>query len=260
MVDQDGVVNDKNYQTTKNIQKFVNNLADYGVIIVPNSDTPVKRLTYNFEVLLGIKSSIIIGEKGAVVQVNDEEFLFDNSISTDHFINKLKEVFLRAGAMVVIGDSATWIRARMQFKPNSDLLIVDALRQQSIGFYLRTSDSDGIAQVNEKWAERGKLLLTEIKLPKGIKNIVYNSTYGIFIGSISGICKSNGFNFLKTIFPEDMFFMIGDDDIDIIEDNSVIHCAVANGSQAFKEKSEFVSIHPFTEGLEECLSWIVAKK
>lgn len=49
MIDQDGVISNRNYQATKDISKLVNSLQTQNVVIVPNSDTPIDRLRRNIE-------------------------------------------------------------------------------------------------------------------------------------------------------------------------------------------------------------------
>lgn len=256
MIDQDGVVCNKDYQVTKDIKSLVSNLEQKGVLIVPNSDTPVKRLLYNFEIMLGARASIAIGEKGAVVSINGDYFFTEKVKGIKKYINSLLRVFVNIGSEVVIGDSATWIREDKKFKANSKMLIIDGLRQQTIGFYLRVADHNGLAKIDEEWFENGREVVKGLDLPQGLKKIDYNPKYGIAISNARNTTKTTGYLFLKEIFSDFRFFMIGDENSDIINDSAVTHCAVANASNLLREKAKFISEHSFTEGLKECLEWI----
>ena len=94
-------------------------------------------------------------------------------------------------------------------------------------------------------------------MPDGLDEFDYNSDYGIAINNAKGITKTVGYLLLKEKLPNSRFFMIGDAVADIIDDSSVIHCAVLNAVPLLKERSNFVSQYSFTKGLKECLEWIL---
>lgn len=260
MVDQDGVVCDRNYQTTKDIKNCIKELTGANLKIVPNSDTPVKRLIYNFNSMLGLVPDIIIAEKGAVVSFRGEDFFLGKIGGLQEFLGELQETFSAIGIKVARGDSATWIKEYKIFEPEQRMLIIDGLRQQSVGFYLRTTDHNGLPQINKEWAEFGIRVALRLKWPVNldIKNIDYNPKYGIVICGAKNVDKTMGYMFLRKRFLNTTFYMIGDGDADVIGDETVVHCAVANADDLLKNKAAYVSRKPFTEGLEDCLRWVMA--
>ncbi len=259
MIDVDGVLLDKEYQITTDLSAMAAFLRNSGtqVEIVPNSDTPVERLErINFGTF-GFKPRAIIAEKGAFVKFNGISYPIANVTDIDDFILGLKKVFTTVDCDVVIGDSATWIREKKVFSPNRRMLIIDALRKQSVGFYLRTTDASGIPRIDNAWFTEGKTLVETIPIPKGLEAKDYNESYGIVIMGAANADKTSGFQYLKGLYPTDTkFFMVGDGDSDIIRDAQVIMCSVGNGSQALKDRSTYISGRTYTEGLLDCLEWI----
>lgn len=259
MIDQDGVISDKNYQVTKNISSLVGTMCSQGIIIVPNSDTPIDRLRKNIEFLLGFRANSIIGEKGAVVSLNGQCKFTREIFGIDEYRLSLEKLFLGLGVPVYIGDSATWIREGKTFVPNSHLMIIDALRQQSVGFYLKRSDERGLTYTDLDWCEQGLKMISNLELPNGLEPLDYNPKYGIAIANASRVKKADGYRLLRDFFGQARYFMVGDQMTDFIDDPDVIQCAVGNSEEAYKDVSTFVASKQITEGLEECLRWIIAQ-
>jgi predicted mannosyl-3-phosphoglycerate phosphatase (HAD superfamily) len=94
MIDQDGVVSDKNYFTTIDISEFIHSVnKDPENLIVPNTDTPVQRIKKNFKDLLGLQVDIIIGENGAVIEIKGEKFYTAKVEGINSYRSDLKEMF-----------------------------------------------------------------------------------------------------------------------------------------------------------------------
>ena len=256
MVDQDGVVCNKQYQTTKDIRTLVHSVTKNNLVIVPNSDTPVERLQANFRLMLGYSAQVVVGEKGAVVHVNCETIFPTPVLGIENFISELKVFSESVQIDFLVGDSATWIRNGRTFTPNRSIIIFDSLRQQTIGFCLRQTDKIGIAHINSFWGNMVFSAIQGITLPKGLDSFDYNPDYGIAISNGVGVTKTDGYNVLRSFYPDTQFFMVGDGIIDVIDDSRVIHCAVDNAHDILKERATFISQYPFTHGLEECLEWI----
>jgi hypothetical protein len=258
MTDQDGVLLDRGYKTTIAIGNFLQRLPK-GIVLVPNSDTPVERISNNFFWAAGIRPEIIIGERGAVVSFCGKLYTFDHISGLQSYLKRLKQAFAGQDCDVAVGDSATWVRDQKIFAPNRRMLIIDDLRRQSIGFYLRTTDSYGVALRDDSWFRAGCRIVKRILLPAGIVANDFNEAYGIVIMDAAGVSKTSGYEFLLQKYPTAEFFMIGDGDADIIGSNRITHCAVANASAKIKKVAKFVSQKTFTEGFLDCLSWIMGK-
>ena len=270
MTDQDGVVLDVNYQATLDECGFqrCRELSEE-LTLVPNSDTPVARLLNNFRNALGLQLTAAIGEKGAVIRwgtVCRHLMSIPNSILND-YCYKLAELFrkleARGHCLVAIGDTATWIREGQTFEPKRRLFLLDNLREQTVGCYLRVSDAKGLAQINNDLFAEGSEMIRGLPLPTGLVAEDFNARYGIIIMNASGCSKTKGYQTLRQIletgYPDHeplSFFMIGDGDSDIIQDPRVIHCAVGNATAAIKQTASFISEQPHTKGFLDCLAWI----
>ncbi len=258
MTDQDGVLLDKSYKTTIAIGSFLQRIPK-GIVLVPNSDTPVERISNNFFWAAGIRPKIIIGERGSVVSFNGKFYTFNHVSGLQSYLTRLEQVFAGQDCDVVVGDSATWMRDQKVFLPKRRMLVIDGFRRQSIGFYLRMTDDYGVALRDDAWFRAGCRIAKRIPLPTGIVANDFNDAYGIVIMDAEGASKTSGYEFLFKKYPGAEFFMIGDGDADVIESNRVTHCAVANASAKIKKASKFVSERPFTEGFLDCLSWIMGR-
>ena len=258
MFDQDGVVCDKAYKTTKDIKETISLALAKGIILVPNSDTPWKRLSNNTEVMLGFEPDSIIAEKGAVVKIGPWIIYSANITGVDRYIGLLFDLFSSHGMKVAMGDSATWIRVGKKFEPNSRYIIIDGLRSQSVGFYLLITDNLGTPRIDRNWFEEGLTMARTIELPQELAQFNPNIKYGIVIANNPNITKTNGYRIYKDrIGLDSTFFMIGDSDIDIIDDVRVTHLAVGNTSEGLRRRAAFVSQYDYTAGLEECLQKII---
>lgn len=258
MVDQDGVLLDKSYRTTLDVNGFFQRLPK-SIMIVPNSDTPVERIANNFLASAGIRPDVVVGEKGAVIAFRGKLYTTSNVVGIKDYIERLKLAFSLSDCDIVVGDSATWIREQKRFTPNRRMLIIDGLRKQTIGFYLRTTDRDGIARLDDDWFATGSNIVRVLPLPAGVESNDFNVEYGIVIMNAIGVSKTNGYGFLRRKFPQADFYMIGDGDADVIQDPKVSHCAVGNASARLKEMAKFVSSKQFTAGLIDCLQWIMGQ-
>ncbi len=257
MVDMDGVVCDQCYQTTADIRPTIAAAQKTGIMIVPNSDTPITRLRNYFRKFLGIETGILIGENGAVVQNGQETILVANIAGISNYRKQADNLFRRSGYLSMVGDSTTWLKEGRHFDPLSRLVLLDGYRQQSIAFFALVTDPDGKTKIDSRFAaEVMGTIGSNLELPKGLGALDYNPKYGIAIATPLGVSKSVGYGQLKRRYPSATFYMVGDGDADIIN-NEVIHCAVANATEKLKAKAQFVSALPVTQGLNECIQWIL---
>lgn len=254
MIDVDGVLLNEDYRTTRDIRPLISDLRSAGIKMVPNSDTPIDRLKRIFSEKLGFEPDTVIGELGAVIEIDGQRFFPNQIRGIPQLVEELADIFSSSGAVVEIGDSATWIKEGKLFPPNSNLLILDGLREQTVAFYLKVTDETGLPRTDPAWSEGALRLVSQVKFPSGLKPLDYNPKYGIAIANAEGADKTSGFHSLGLRYG--IFFMIGDSRFDIIKDNAVISCAVGNAVEELKAQASFVSDKPYTEGLEESLLWI----
>jgi len=256
MLDWDGVVLNKRYQTTKDIRVIVRHTQSLGTMIVPNSDTPIDRLRRFCDIALGVFPEVVIGERGAVAVIGKRMIQSAYISGISQFREQMARLFNNYNHPVHIGDSTVWVRECKLFEPNCDIVLIDALREQTLGCFFLTTNKQGLPCVIATWADQAIELVKQLKLPVGLLPWDYNSIYGVAIANVDGISKTDGYKLLRVEYPDADFFMIGDSDSDIIADETVIHCAVSNSSPNLKQRASFVAQQPFTEGLEECLNWI----
>ena len=260
MIDQDGVVLGPDYQTNADISTTIQASIDKGMVLVPNSDTPIDRLNRNFQSALGYEPKITIGEGGAVVRCLGETIPLCEVVGISDYIDGLIQAFRPTGCHMSLGDAPTWVREDKKFTPGKELLLVDRQRQHSIAFYLRKADdlplSEGLAILNEEWFARGRAIAEALPLPTGLSPLVFDDRYGIAIASPTGISKRDGYRFLRDKFKVAQIYMIGDSNSDWIGDDGVTQCAVGNASDSYKQHCRFVADQEYTRGLAECLKWI----
>jgi hydroxymethylpyrimidine pyrophosphatase-like HAD family hydrolase len=258
MIDLDGVVIDKNYQITGDISAAVERVQQQGIIIIPNSDTPVERLADFFIECLGVKAEMLIGEKGAVVwHQQNNEFEFPCYIDDiELYVQKICAQLQKLNVKIDFCDAPIIIRRDEYNEPKKQLILIDNSRRQSISMFFRKTDAVGKMYIDEFFCQKCLTIVEDVLRPQQLNPFDYNEKYGIAICSPVLANKTLGFISLKTKFPNASFYMIGDGDTDIIEDDDVGHLAVANASTTLKAKSLFVATAEYTKGLAECLQWI----
>lgn len=256
MIDLDGVVLNEEYQTTKDISENVKKAAKK-LLLVPNSDTPIPRLERFFIDAFGLKWEVIIGELGSTLKYYNSLIRVCQISGIDYFVSQIKNKFESIGARVYLGDSTTWVRKGKYFQPNCNLVLIDAFRTQSVGMFFLKTTIKGNVVIDNTWSSQCLDVLKKIDKPSGLAKFCYNGRYGFAGSSAKGITKTHGYLALKRIIPKAQFYMIGDSDIDIINDSNVIHLSVANGTNNLKARSGFISDYAYTAGLEDCLKWIL---
>ncbi len=256
MVDLDGVVLNKRYETTGDICNIANKLSEVSYI-VPNSDTPVERLATFFEQSIGVSSDIVIGENGAVIKYFDNIDFTHKDIDISQYIHEMKRVFSKFDCCILECDAPILVREHKGLQPNTKFILIDKFRRMSISMFFLITDGEGKLYIDEKWSGQCLTSLLLCDKPQALGDFVYNHKYGIAISSIAIVSKTSGYLFLKQKYPNAQFFMIGDSDMDIINDHDVIHLAVNNASQELKNRSLFVSDYKHTIGLGYCFRWIL---
>lgn len=254
MVDQDGVVCDQQYHLTAEID--VRQLVSTDMVLVPNSDTPLRRLIENFRELLGFEADIAIAENGAVVKYHDKIIYLSAVKGLNQYRQRLIEQLSRAGFKVVVGDSATMVRRHQTLPPNSTVALVDEYREQSVGLYLFQTDHAGMFKISDSVSQLGLKAIQRVALPVGLKPFNYNSAYGIAIATPEGVSKTAGYRTLQTMQAGD-YFMVGDSKGDIINAKEVVHCCVGNAMSELRQVSDYASPSAYTAGLKDCLRWIM---
>jgi hydroxymethylpyrimidine pyrophosphatase-like HAD family hydrolase len=256
MIDLDGVVLNKDYKTTKDIHSTIKKLGNND-LIVPNSDTPINRLKRLFSGSLGINPMITIGEKGAVIDFFGTVFYPCHVLNLRQYRKKIIKTLGEYNARILESEFPIQIRKFWRFPPGENLIIVDNSRRASLSIFFLKANSEGILKADKEWSDLCFKALSQIKIPEGLGQYEYNYKYGIAISNAIDSSKGLGVQLLKEKLGRAIYFMIGDSDADIIKDEDVLHLAVNNATDDLKNISDFTASKNYTEGLEECLEWIV---
>lgn len=262
MIDYDGVVVLQTTQRpTCDPKAMFERLARAGVIIIPNSDTPVDRLMRNFEEATGIKPAHLVAERGAVVVSEKKRHYYKPQGDLfKQYRSAIQEALTRAGIEVLINDAANWVRDVRTHTPNSRMAILDGMRELSFCAFFRRTDESGGPYIDHEFMQDCLHVIDTVEPPVEIERQT-DKCFGIMIGSIPGVSKTTGFRILRDLFREPMqWYMIGDGEGDLIDADEVTHCAVGNAQDALIHRCAFRAKHSYTDGLLECLDWISAKE
>lgn len=261
MLDFDGVVFNETYGLNMTPIDFlgeVETLRQAGYILVPNSDTPVLRMRDIADRFLGFQPKYIIAEKGAVIVIDEKKYFPASIVGLVEFRRALVQHFMfKCWAMQ--GDSVTTMQMFNLFQPNRKILFADMIREQTLAFYARITDREGISRPDRGWLCDVKAIVDQMVLPTGLMPFNYNEKYGIAIANASNCTKAIGYQKIRETFPSARFYMVGDSMSDFIDDGRVVQCSVANASDEYKSQCAFVAESPYTKGLVEVFQWIRSK-
>jgi len=256
MTDLDGVIFDKHYRVTASTEKIVR-LVSEKANIVPNSNTPMDRLSMFYRGATGIAEAGLISENGTIVQDFEGEIHYAcGGKEIMDFRLEIKSLFKSHGYTVCEGPIPVWIKEKRKFQPNNNFVFFDDCRERSLSLFFLVTDEDGNLVNSKTWCDVGKKILNTVEMPELLDEFDFNPKYGIFISNVKGVSKTTGYQCLKGLYPKANFFMIGDSDYDIIDKGSITHLAVSNATQNLKDVSSFVAESEFTQGFAECLEWI----
>jgi hydroxymethylpyrimidine pyrophosphatase-like HAD family hydrolase len=266
LCDVDKTLIDPQYQLTIDIRDTVKSVQRISTIGLC-SDSALLSLEF-WAKKIGA-AGYLVGELGAVVQdMRNKTIVATNPVATSWLI-QLRDVvildFLQElpDITIAIGDSVQFIREGLK-TPSfmGKVAFVNGYRFHSVGIHMRSfdhqtntlrCDSVGLAALRV----RIELILSKMGQPP--VTIDENPEYGIIIIHARSTSKKNGVLWLLERFPETQIFMIGDSIADHIIDSPVVHCAVGNASEAFKEKCQYVSRFQYTEGVQDILNHLLKK-
>ncbi len=263
--DQDGVLIDKAFHCNYSFCELGRLLIKNKAILVPSSDTPAERLRFNFQLFTGVKINTVIAERGGVILHKQQEVFRLQLPSSEivKYLQALRHLAKSFKATIYTGDSVTWIRTNKIFKSNASVIIFDAFRKTSIGYYARRTNQSGLAMIDDIFYDEFTTEAKKIPRPSFFEVSDYNQTYGIALISSAQATKTAGFlNYLRLFGLEDQaddkYYMIGDYKTDIIEDPRMTLLAVGNADDELKEKATFISNFPQARGMMDCINYALS--
>lgn len=255
MVDIDGVVFNEKYKTTKDISGTIFSVSKE-MLFVPNSDTPISRMKKYFREALNYECEMAIGENGAVVSCGDNLVLTSNIKGVGSYRKSATEILETLGGVVYVGDTADLKAGIIKPPCQKKIAFIDSERVQSAAIFFLYCNIDGFLEINEGWSRQCLEVLKKKERPVGMSEYVYNPNYGIAISGAIAASKTQGYLAFRKFYPNSRYYMIGDSDADVINDDRVKKLSVANGSSLLKKEACYVSPLAVTGGLEDCIKWI----
>lgn len=209
----------------------------------------------------------LVGELGAVVQdMRSKTIVATDSDATSWLVQLRDAVILNLvqelpNITILVGDSVQLIREGLKTPYFADkIAFVNGYRQHSVSVHMRIFDRQAnILRCDPVGIANLRANIESILSMMGHTSVVFdeNPEYGIIIVHAQSTSKKNGVSWLLRRFPGTQVFMIGDSIADHIADSPVVHCAVGNASEAFKEKCQYVSKFQYTDGVRDILDHLL---
>lgn len=274
LLDVDETLVDKHYNLTCSSSMWTTALRRFGArgaIIGLNSDSAYETLQKHANAY-GIHGPIV-AERGALVSKNsDAQVQCMNTHARD--FKKLQQAFLRAlivgarlGKYLTVIGHVNEISNGLPSIPrnactNDIAVLVNGFRFCSLSFFVRkrcrriwTKDAEALDEVIGIVNSLG---LKRVPRLWEMKDVDRNLDYGVCIFHHQQTQKSLACNPLVQMFGKRKIYMIGNSMSDYMNDDRIMHCAVANARRDFKDRCVMVAKNDHTHGVIELIQKIVA--
>lgn len=261
--DLDKTLLDKNYQITDiKVIDSMKKMQNEGWILGLNSDTPLQALKIWSE-RFGLNGPII-AERGGVVMFNGKSY-YDDNLQKVFEKSKFKIIETAKNlpnSFIWEGDQIDLIR-RGEKLPEAALstaILVNNLRLTSTSFHIRKVEFDGRLTNNREIYETTvkKLRCSYPEIPNLM--IDENPEYGIVILSSSKINKRAGTKSIMELASWNQIGMVGDSDSDFIGHDIAVQYAVANSTNDYKQKADYLAKSSYSTGVKEICDLLIRKK
>ncbi|MFE7797986.1 HAD family hydrolase [Nocardia sp. NPDC057440] len=260
LLDLDGTLIDHRYQlATDSIYAAIEAAQAAGWTIGLNSDTPYEALCV-WVTRLGITGPIV-AENGAVIGV-DGHLWYDHE-TADKFAESRRVILgglLGDDIGVWSGNPVEAIRnGEVTIPAEMPLVMVNTLRRCSLSLHIRRGSRDGLlldTDLTEVIADR-----VASAYPDFSDLIVdKNHDYGVIIVQRAGFTKRLGVQRLMEKIDAPRVIMIGNSISDYLGDDLAMHIAVADATEALKQRADRVTEAPLTGGVSEALHQLCAEQ
>jgi len=266
LIDVDGTLLDKQYKVTDPlIGNVIKRMVAKEWQIGLNSDTPICRLEV-FANMIGVNGPLVAELGNAIYMPDSDQIAIWERDEARIVFEKFRPQFVARLASelsevdLTFGDAfhAREAVLRSQGTSDAEWLIVHGKRIYSSGFYAFRTEEQRTVSYDLELLGRARAIALDI-----LRNITDERIYtdinpdqGLCIIHLESSAKRNAVIQLIEGLEESKIFMIGDTVFDWMADDRVIHCAVANAQEGYKERCAFVASSTLTAGVCECLEWI----
>lgn len=258
--DLDKTLIDESYQIQNpDVIKSMEELQRRGWILGLNSDTPISALK-KWSELFGLEGPII-AEKGGIIMF-DKHIYFDQQLQQE--FEKSRENIITAAKnipniFVWEGDQVELLKQKEKLPQAalSTAILISNLRLLGISFHIRKVDANGnLINDKEKFREITNILHSSYPNIENLE-IDENPEYGIVILSSSRNSKREGVKKVMELASWINVGMVGDSITDYLGHDIATQYAVANSSDEYKQKSNFLATQPYTNGVKEICDLII---
>lgn len=254
LIDIDGTLINNNYQMTDpRINKTVEQLQVQGWTVGLSSDTPLEAMRV-WKDRFGMNGPII-AEKGAIVEVDNKVMVDETDVAT--FANSrtaIEQKLEENGILIWRGNPVEAIREGLQVgNPGDVVVLVNALRRASIGFFVRQVDSQGNLAIDNNLTDTVIGSIRDLYPRFSDLDEDLNHQFGLVIAARKKVSKRLGTVQLMKDKGLTEVGMVGDSMTDFVGGDIAKHYAVANAKEAFKGKADYIASKPITEGVVEIL-------
>lgn len=223
-----------------------------------SSDTPYEALEL-WRDRFGM-NGYLVAEKGALIRLGGG-LIYDRDDS-DAFLTsreKIAKILFDKGFLLWEGNPAEVLRIGLHIgNPGNNVVLINTLRRCSLGLFFRKVAQDGSLSVDTTMTH---LAMKDIRnlYPRFEVDEDFNEEFGLVIVARKGTNKRSG---TKLIMDKEGLVevgMIGDSMSDYIGPDIAKHYAVANATDSFKERANYIAKQRATCGVVEILTELMEK-
>jgi len=263
LVDLDMTLIDRGYSLTLPPEQLIAAIVSAqakGVVIGLNSDS-------NFPTLeawhdrLGLNGPII-SERGSRIWLPGSLDQIETSSAAARLFPDLKEDFIRrlpSVCPIILRGDANKLQA--EYRPcvgEKRVIIINDYRERSLSFFARQAGPEGKLVIDNGLLDQAASLLRN--LAQSRYPLIWrendednNPDYGIYILHTKSSQKRWAVSELLDRWCLDNAWMVGDSLPDFIDDERVLHVAVANAKEEFKRRAAVTTKEALTGGVAEFL-------
>lgn len=255
LLDIDGTLIDGAYKVTDSlIYEAVGLAIEQDWVLGLSSDSPYEAMQYWLG-HFGLNGPIIT-EKGAQVILPQEDPNHESNYFIDLRDNTI-EYFTQKGMNIWQGDPASLIRNSnrlpMPVDVGETVLLVNAFRRHSFGYFVRVIGEDGGLHISASQTQTIADEVRSLYSPDILVDEDLNHEHGLMIVSTYEMHKRIGSLVLMERLGVNRLSMVGNSKADYIGSDIAKHLAVGDAHPEFKELSDYIATRPVTGGAAQAI-------